>query len=294
MSLKTLTGVLAAAVADAGTVVINYPAGYTRGDFIPGVNHKLVMNQAELKAPNKITLSFGASSVTITNKTGATWPAASPYVLQLEAPADQGQLATDGATRMPRVTPWPIRYMNLGSPIATVANNLRAAAALATTGNIALLITQLDVPRNIIITCGTDSSNNIYTVTSKDIYGNTVVENIAGVSGGVAAGKKAHYSNISITNNLAPTSGTIAIGVGNVLGLPGFLPNAKHILAEFLDGASATAGTTVAGDQAYPSATTGDVRGTYVPNSAPDGTKAYGLLCGLPDPGYLGADQFAG
>lgn len=295
MSLKIVQGILAAAVADAGTVVIGYPAGFTRGDFIPGVDHRLIVNQAEFKSPNKITLSFGAAGVTVTNKTGAAWPANSPFILQLEQPASiDGQLATDGKTRMPRVTPWPVRYLDLGSPIATAAANLRAAAAIAAPGAIALLLTQLDVPRNIIFTCGTDSSNVVFTITSKDVYGFTVVENVAGVSGGVAAGKKAHYGPVAISASAIPTSGTVSIGVGNVLGLPAFLPNAKHIIAEFLDGAGATAGTTVAGDQAFPSATTGDVRGTYVPNSAPDGTKAYGLLVSLPDPGYLGADQFAG
>jgi len=295
MSLKTITGILASAVADAGTVAITYPTGYTRGDFIPGVEHHMVVNQADLKSPNKITLSFGSSSVTITNKTGATWPAGSPYILQLEMPsAENGQLATDAKTRMPRVTPCPIRMLDLGSPIATSATSQRAAAALATTGAITLLGVQPDVPRNVIITAGTDSSNVTFTVTGTDVYGKTMVEKITGASSGVAAGKKAFASITSIANDVTPTSGTVSIGYGNVLGLPAFLPNAAHILKELQDGAAATAGTTVAGDQTYPSATTGDVRGTYVPNSAPDGSKAYLLICALPDPGYLGADQFAG
>lgn len=294
MSLKTISGVLATAVADAGTVAVTYPSGFTRGDFIPGVEHRLVMNQAELKSPSKITLSFGASSVTITNKTGATWPAGSEFVLQLEVPGGiDGQLANDGATRMTRVTPWPVRYLNLGSPIATIATNLRAAAAVGGAGALALLISALDVPRNIIITSAGNDSGRTFVVTGKDVYGRTMVENITGANAGVAAGLKA-FSTITSISVDAACAGNVSIGVGNVLGLPAFLPNAKHILAEFQDGASATAGTTVAGVQSYPTATTGDVRGTYVPNSAPDGTKAYGLLVALPDPGYLGADQYAG
>lgn len=295
MSLKTVSGVLAAAVADGATFAVTYPGGYTRGDFIPGVDHRLVVNQVELKAPNKITLSFGASSVTITNKTGAAFPAGATFVMQFEVPgSDSGQLAFDGKTRIARVKPWPIRYVNLGSPVATNDAGLRANAAY--TGGavaLALLATSLDVPRNIIITSSGNDSGITFVVTGKDAYGNTVSETITGANAGVAAGKKAFASNIVITPS-GNAAANLKIGWGNVLGLPVYLPNAVHILKELQDGASATAGTTVAGDQSYPTATTGDVRGTYVPNSAPDGTKAYGLLCALPDPGYLGADHFAG
>lgn len=295
MTLRTVIGSLAAAVADAGTVAVNYPTGFTRGDFIPGVAHALVMNQAELKAPNKITLSFGASAVTITNKTGATWPINSPFILQLEIPsAETGQLATDNRTRMPRVTPWPVRYLDLGSPAALSAAGIRAAAAVAGAGALAgLLVLALDVPRALTILSAGNDSGITFTVLGKDIYNNIVTEVITGANAGTAAGKKAFATITSITASAA-AAGNVSVGWGNVLGLPSFLPNAVHILKEFQDGASAVAGTTVAGDQAFPSGITGDVRGTYVPNSAPDGTKAYGVLCALPDPGYLGADQFAG
>ena len=294
MSLKTVSGILAAAVADGATFAINYPAGFTRGDFIPGIDHRLVVNQVELKAPNKITLSFGAASVTVTNKTGAAFPANAAFVFQFEVPGnDSGQLANDGKTRIARVTPWPLRYVSLGSPVATNDAGLRANAAIGAGGAIALLASALDVPRNIIITSAGNDSGRTFTVTGKDVYGNTVVEAITGANVGVAAGKKAFSGSVAISIDAA-AAGNVKIGWGNVLGLPVYLPNAVHILKELQDGAAPTAGTTVAGDQSFPSATTGDVRGTYVPNSAPDGTKAYGLLCALPDPGYLGADQFAG
>lgn len=295
MSLKTISGILAAAVADAGTVAITYPTGYTRGNFIPGVDHRLVMNQVELKSPNKITLSFGATQVTITNKTGAAWPAGSPFVLQLEVPAGEvGQLSLDGRTRMPRVNACPVRMVDLGSPAALSAAGIRAAAAVGGAGALAgLLVTTLDVPRALTILSAGNDTGITFTVLGKDAYGNTVTEIITGANAGTAAGKKAFASFTSITASGA-AAGNVSVGWGNVLGLPVFLPNAVHILKEIQDGAAATAGTTVAGDQSFPSGTTGDVRGTYVPNSAPDGTKAYSLICALPDPGYLGADQFAG
>lgn len=291
MSLKTIVGVLAAAVADAGTFTIAYPTGFSRGDFAPaGVNHRLVINQAELQSPNKITVSFAATLITVTNKTGATWPVGSPYVFQGEVTGEEnGRVSTLGVP-MPQVVPCAVSWLDLGSPIATVATNLRAAAAVAGAGALALLITTLDVPRNLIITSAGNDLGITFTVVGKDVYGMAMSEVITGANAGVAAGKKAFSTVTSITASGA-AAGNVSVGVGNVLGLPVFIPNAVHFLKEIVDGALATAGTTVAGDQTFPSTTTGDVRGTYVPNSAPDATKAYAIIAALPDPRYLGATQ---
>jgi hypothetical protein len=61
-----------------------------------------------------------------------------------------------------------------------------------------------------------------------------------------------------------------------------------------LNGAAAVAGTVVAGVRIAGGhlATSGDVRGTYNPNSAPDADRVFQLLVSLPDPGYLGQAQF--
>ncbi len=296
MTSKVVSGILAAAVAADGTFTITYPTGFTRGDFIPGVDHRMVINQAEVKAPIGMTLSFGATSVTVTNKTGAAWPVGSAFIFQFNIPGEQGQLSSDGSTRMSQVRPWPVRYLDLGTPLALSAAGIRAAAAVSAAGALTgLLVTALDVPRALTILSAADDSGITFTVLGKDAYGNAVSETITGASAapGTAAGKKAFSTITSITASGA-AAGNVSVGWGNVLGLPAFLPNAAHILKEFQDGAAATAGTTVAGVQSKPTATTGDVRGTYVPNSAPDASKAYGLLVALPDPGYLGADQFAG
>jgi len=53
-------------------------------------------------------------------------------------------------------------------------------------------------------------------------------------------------------------------------------------------------GTFVAGVQTAPTATTGDVRGTYDPSSACDGSKQFALICALPDPTYRGVDNYDG
>lgn len=295
---QILKGVLAAAVANGGTLVLNYPAGYTRGDFVMGTEHGVVANQVTYSSPEKVGFAFNAGNITITNNSGTIWPANAPYFVQLEQPGDKGSQLTEnnmgvqGKKFMPKVRVPETRYFDLGSPVALNASGLRVAAAVAGAGALALLATQLDVPRNITIQSAGNDAARTFTIESVDVYGNPVTEQVAGANIGTAAGKKAHYGKVTVSVDAA-CAGNVNIGWGNVLGLPGYLSNAAFILKEIQDGAAAAAGTTVAGDQTQPSATTGDVRGTYVPNAAPDGTKSYGLLVALFDAGYMGAVQYS-
>lgn len=290
MSLKTVSGVLAAAVADAGTFTVAFPTGTTRGNFAPmGVNHRLVMNQVELQSPNKITLAF-TTLVTITNKTGATWPIGSPFVLQLETTGEANGRVSTTAVPMPAVTDCPLSWVDLGTPLALQAAGLRAAAAVGGAGALVLIQTFLDVPRNLTFLSAGNDTGITFTITGKDTYGMTMSEVVTGANAGTAAGKKAFATGIAVVASGA-AAGNVSIGWGNVLGIPVFIPGAVVIVKESQDGAVAVAGTLVAGDQAFPSTTTGDVRGTYVPNAAPDASKAYALICALPDPRYLGATQ---
>lgn len=88
MSFVTLTTTLAAAVADDGTVTLAYPAGTNQAYFtgnnasadgVVVVNDNDVVNEGD---PG-ITLTYGASNITLTNKTGAAWAAGTFLRVQL-------------------------------------------------------------------------------------------------------------------------------------------------------------------------------------------------------------------
>jgi hypothetical protein len=127
-------------------------------------------------------------------------------------------------------------------------------------------------------------------VTGTDEYGNVLVESSA--SGTSLTGNKA-FKTITGISVSADVTG-LTVGTGTKLGLPAFLADTVDVLREILDGAAATAGTIVAGVIATATATTGDVRGTYTPNSAPNGTRVYELIAALRNPAFKGAAQFAG
>jgi hypothetical protein len=294
MTRKNVSGSLAALVANGGTFNSPYPAGSARGDYVNGYQHQILVGQNAYNAPNRVGIVLGAANVTVTNRSGGAWAQGTDYVLSLDIGGEGNGILSSSGKVVPRAVDWPTVYYNLGSPLALNASGIRVAAAVAAAGNLGgLLLGQLDVPRNVTIQCAGADAARVFTVTGTDVIGNRVVENIAGSAAGTTAGKKAFASITSISVDAA-TAGNVNVGWGNVLGLPGFVLSAVHVQKEMVDLAVAGAGTFVFGDQAPATATTGDTRGTYVPAAAPDGAKSYGILVCSPDPGYIGADQFAG
>lgn len=84
-----VTGVLAAAVANAGTFTTAYPSGTSQQEFdtgLAGPRSELILNGNDRLGlgAGGFSLAFGASLVTVTNNSGATWPAGARFVLGLD------------------------------------------------------------------------------------------------------------------------------------------------------------------------------------------------------------------
>lgn len=287
-----ISGVLSADVATSGTFTTGWFAGARLGDYRSGKSHYLSNGGKVYSAPVDFTVAYtSATVITITWLGTNTLKAGSSFRLQLDRGGSLG--GPDGVNNACFLR--AIR-VNLGAPIVSADNTVRANAALATTGSFALIAAgqTFPHPRNVIITSSGNDTGVTFTVTGKDEYGATVVEAITGANAGVAAGKKAFKSITTIANDVAAAA-NVKVGFGNVLGLP-VHTSATSILKELQDGAAATAGTLVAGLSVLtkPTATTADVRGTYVPNATPDGAKVFELDLELADPTFLGSPQFAG
>lgn len=289
----TLSGVLTADVATSGTFTTGWPAGSRLGDFRSGKQHYLTVGGKLYSAPNDFTVAYTSSTViTVTWAAANTLKAGSSFRLQLDRGGSLG--GPDGVNN---VAFCRTVNVNLGAPIASNDASLRANAAYTGgAANIPLLAAGqvFDVPRNVILTSSGNDAGVTFTVTGKDEYGATVVEAITGANIGIAAGKKAFKSITSIAAS-GNAAANLKIGFGNVLGMPVHAPG-NCIVKENQDGAAATAGTFVAGLAVLTksTSTTADVRGTYVPNAAPDGAKVYELMLELMDPTFLGVPQFAG
>ena len=301
MSFEKVETTAGSAVATSGTITFSYPAGTNAGSFA-AFGHKLWVDKFQrlLASPDDFTVSFGASNITVTYLGSTSIPAGSRLNAQFNVLGeDDEHLENDFSGDDPlNVAPANVVKISLGAPDVADPNGIceaQSGAAGALTLDGALVsggVATLDVPRNIVIDSG-GVDTAVLTITGTDAYGNTIVENITLNGTTAVAGKKAFKTVTSVVSSATISNGAF-VGTGDVLGLPVFLPGTAYVLKELEDGAAPTAGTLVAGVSTAATATTGDVRGTYDPNSAADGAKVFDLLVALPDPKYKGVSQYAG
>ena len=81
---------LGTAVADAGTLTVAYPSGTAQADFTGALalaegSVALGNNDIFKEADEDIAITYGASNITVTNDTGATWPAGTKVTVGLIA-----------------------------------------------------------------------------------------------------------------------------------------------------------------------------------------------------------------
>ncbi|CAK0773576.1 conserved hypothetical protein [uncultured Gammaproteobacteria bacterium] len=289
----TASVVLSSAVATNGTFTVGYPAGVSGGMFKNGSGHRLIALGADLACPAGFTVSFGAALATVTYLGTTTLPIGTTVRVQFNT--------SGGDTEFDRYLPGMLRtgfgqsiIVDLGTPVTATATGIctsqSISSGVAASLNGALAsggVVTLDVPRALVAAWTTTA---ILTITGTDEYGAAVVEKSA--SGTGHTGKKAFKTVTSIVPNASITGATV--GTGDVLGLPVFLPSTAFVVKELEDDAAPTGGTLVAGVVTAPSGTTGDVRGSYDPNSACNNAKGFRLVLTLADPTNKGLTQYAG
>jgi hypothetical protein len=146
-------------------------------------------------------------------------------------------------------------------------------------------VTQLDTPRAVSVTTGTGTTvSSSFTITGWDQYGQPMSEVIA--SGAVAStttnGKKAFSQVLSVVGTGGTTS-TITVGTTQLLGIPVRVTSGTYICHVGWDsGFAIDSGTLAIADTATATTTTGDVRGTFSPSSAPNGIRRLVLGIMLP------------
>lgn len=135
-------------------------------------------------------------------------------------------------------------------------------------------VIQLDVPRNVTLTSAGNISAVNFTITGRDIYGQLMTVTRVGPNANTVATLKAFRQIISVAASAAVGTNT-SVGFGDVFGLPYRCTDAGYIVKSGWAGTLAQdAGTFVAADTTSPAtASTGDVRGTYLPSSAANGTR---------------------
>lgn len=181
------------------------------------------------------------------------------------------------------VYPQHVLSQEWNAPAAKVTNGYalaQAGAAIAGTTNATLngsLAGTADVARNVVITVTHASAVVAMSgvITGTDITGGNQTEAWSVTAGGTTktfTGKKAFKTVTSVSETIAAdaSGNTVVIGTGDVLGFSNQSAIASP-LKELVDGAVVTNGVFLAR-----SAVTGeDPRGSYAPNSIPNGVRVY-------------------
>lgn len=173
------------------------------------------------------------------------------------------------------------------------AGNLTITGALASGG-----VATMDVPRSVSVTSSSSTdTTQTATFTGGDVYGITVVETVSLNGTNTVAGLKAFKTVSRVAMNAACT-GNITAGSGDKFGIP-YRINKKGSMQAFWDATwNNGSGTTTIGSTATATATTGDVRGTYLPATASDGARTLALWVYMDDVdsnnGLYGVDQYGG
>jgi len=292
---NTPAGTLSADVATSGTFTVTVPAPYDNGSFIGALDHRLTINGVPYVSPTGFSIAISGSTATITNRSTATWKSGSAFVLQLN------QLGDAAATRQParladRAFLGYVRVVPIGAPAASSATAVLTATAFASATSVAP--TTSAVPgagiggRALkIVSSNAGDTTQTITITGKDAFGVTITEAIAANGTTIVNGKKA-FSTVTSIASSAALAGNLSVGTINVFGLPVPMNMLGLVIKDLTNGStSGTGGTFVAADVTAggPTTTSGDARGTYAPNTAPDGTNYYHVLLAAPDslfPGY--------
>ena len=142
-------------------------------------------------------------------------------------------------------------------------------------------VIQLDVPRALQVNSSTTART--FTVSGYDYYGQAMTESIVVATAGTPkSGKKAFYQISGVTISGSATA--VTVGTTDILGSPIRIIDGGYIIDPGWAGALAPdTGTFVAADTTNPAtSTTGDVRGTYQPSSATNGTNRLVMSIAVP------------
>ena len=163
----------------------------------------------------------------------------------------------------------------------TLAAGTGVTAGLAPDGSGATVY-QFDVPRCVGITTSASMAGINFTIVGYDAYGQKMTQTRAGGGSATTVNTtKAFKSILSVTPDGTDGVNNVSIGSADIFGMPFAITDVGYVLSnKWAETLAADAGTFVAADQTIPAtAATGDVRGTYAPSSASDGTKR--LVMGL-------------
>lgn len=276
---------------------IPYPRGKNEGSFFSAINHNMGINGQFFICPKDFIVTMRKDHLSLHWHGPRDLKKGELLNIQIEEPGGDFYFDQKRGTTILNMVQSSMYLVNLGGPRVENANLYVRSSAFNTPGEIPVSGEQPYTPRNVVIHSTQDNSDIVFRVRGNDLYGRPMVEDIPGPSeeSGRSDGHKA-FAKINKVVVQGQCHGEISVGSGSKLGLPVFLPAPGFVLREMANGVAISGGVIVSGETRFPTATTGDTRGTYTPPRPHelDGRTAIHLLLSLPSPGNIGLPDFKG
>lgn len=180
-------------------------------------------------------------------------------------------------------------YIYDAVPATLSATAVCAAQAVAAAGNATINgasasggVATFDYARIVSVkSSNAGDTTQTVTVTGTDYWGQAQTQALT-LTGTTAVNSTKTFKTITAVYVSAALTGNLSVGNGDVFGLPYKVTDAGYLLRTGWAGAVAdNAGTFVAADTTTPSSTTGDVRGTFAPTTAANGSRRLVIAIGL-------------
>jgi len=172
--------------------------------------------------------------------------------------------------------------VDIPAPVAALATGILNAQSIAAAGTSSPVVgfnpnVMGRYGRNVTVVASGAATSNV-TVYGYDYLGQAMKESFTLTGATPVVGKKMFADIVNVAYGL--TAGTtINVGYGAVLGVP-YKVLGTQITNELISDVTPTAGALVAGVTTQ-TLTSGDPRGTYTPNLAPDGVRSYRFSCAV-------------
>ena len=277
---QSATSVISATISGTTMTVSSYLSGdpLVVGQYITG---------SSVTANSYITANLGNNTYTLsqssTVSSATTMYAAGNALLGDPAPMSLG-VGPLGRVYIWDTIPQTLQTANVvASQTASGAGALTLTAGTSATSVVrsdGTTVIQLDVPRALQVNCSTTA--RAFTITGYDYYGQAMSEVITVATAGTAVfGLKAWYQIATVS--IAGSATVCVVGTSDVLGLPIRVIDAGYLVSNIWNNTlDNDAGTFAAAITATATSTTGDVRGTYKPSTASNGSKR--LVCAIAVP----------
>jgi hypothetical protein len=168
--------------------------------------------------------------------------------------------------------------VDIPAVVAASGTALLNALVVAAAGNVVPTVVQTEAimgryGRNVTVVGIAGATGNA-TLVGYDYLGQAMRETFALAAATPVVGKKMFKD---VSHLIVPMASTYSIGVGVILGVP-YKVLHTAMYGELANDVTATAGALLAGVVTQ-TLTSGDPRGAYTPNTAPNGTTAYRFTC---------------